>query len=52
MFAVNVLGPRGGIKQTFKFDNEQAAVKKQNELEEKMVPVEFVNLAYLPNRQK
>jgi hypothetical protein len=52
MFAVNILGPRGGIKETFKFDNEQAAVKKQYELEDDKYYVEFVNLAYFPKRQK
>lgn len=51
-FAVNVLGPRGGIKQTFKFSDEQEAVQKQDELEMKNVAVEFVNLLFFPKRQK
>lgn len=51
-FAVNVLGPRKGIKQTFKFADEQQAVEKQNDLEMKGLYVEFVNLNFFPKRQK
>jgi hypothetical protein len=49
-FAVNILGPRGGIKKTFKFNDEQEAVRKQYQLEDQGHAVEFVNLRYFPNR--
>lgn len=52
MYAVNVLGPRGGITKTYKFNDEQQAVQKQYELEDTGKYVEFVNLNYFPKRQK
>ena len=53
MFAVNILGPRGGIKDSFTFDSEEAAVEKQRILEESgKFSVEFVNLSFFPKRVK
>lgn len=53
MFAVNILGPRGGIKTSFTFDNEEDAVEKQRMLEETgKFSVEFVDLSFFPNRSK
>jgi hypothetical protein len=52
MFAVNILGPRRGIKETFLFDDESKAVEKQYALEDAGKAVEFVNLKFFPNRRK
>lgn len=52
-YAVNILGPRGGIIQSFKFNDETAAVRKQTELEtETFHAVEFVDLNFFPKRCK
>lgn len=51
-YAVNILGPRNGIKETFRFSNEDEAVQKQQQLEDSGYRVEFANLNYFPKRQK
>ena len=52
MFAVNILGPRNGIKKSFVFEREDKAVEKQYELEDTGCIVEFVNLNFFPKRVK